>query len=356
MAVRVGARNRENLLSLGRSKYRQAVDRFAFFYQLWPDPPVFVIASGLTIEHGVALALAHAGGRESHVLVRPSWAMAAHAHQVVTADQWLKTNQPHLRLTAMAPSGEEALAWEALGVNALHAHNLAFIDEAIFRPDPDAPKLYGAVHTAQTAAFKRHELALGVPDIALITYVGEDGAESVASLRARYRSLAFVNEGMGLTPWQVRDVLVRAHCGLVLSAEEGPNNATMEYFLCGIPLVSTSSIGGRDAMYEPGHVALVPPAAAAVEAAVASFVARAPDPGAIRAAALAKTRAHRERMIAWLSAIAGRDLFSLADSDLWLPQFCDKMREFWVLRPQGDGQAIAHCLSRPDRPRAAASA
>jgi hypothetical protein len=331
------------------------MQRHTFFYALWDEPPVFVITAGLTLEDGLALAVSVAAGRPSYLLVRLSWLMEAQAPQVAAADRWLKANHPNLRLTAIAREASELASWGKLHVSALHAHNLAFVDESIYRPDPAAPKLYHAVHNAQADAFKRHELALGVPNLALITYQARPGGPDLAALTARYRQLAYVNQGpdglVFLTGEAVRDIVVKAHCGLLLSQAEGATNAVMEYFLCGVPLVTTPSIGGRDVMYEPGHVQIVEPSAAAVEAAVARFVAESPDPLAIRASALAKTRAHRRRMIEWLSAVAERDLFALADDDLWLPQFCDKLRESWVLRLCEGAAADARRISRPARPR-----
>jgi hypothetical protein len=258
----------------------------------------------------------------------------------------------------LARQASELELWAGLEIDALHAHTLAFVDEAIYRPDPGAEKLYDAVHIAQAGAFKRHELAVGVPNLALITYNARPHAGDLAALAARYRRLSYVNHGPGghvlLTGEEVRNIVVRARCGLLLSEAEGATNAAMEYFLCGVPLVTTPSAGGRDVMYESGHVQIVEPSPGAVEAAVAHFVACAPDPLDIRRSALAKTRPHRRRMIEWLSVLAGRDLFALADGDLWLPQFCDKLREGWTLSVREDGTADARRISRPAPPRSAA--
>ena len=167
-------------------------------------------------------------------------------------------------------------------------------------------------------------------------------------MAGRYRCLSYVNYTQDgghrrLGAAGVRRVLSRSRCGLLLSAAEGATNATMEYFLCGIPLVTTPAEGGREVMYDPRHVAVVEPDPAAVEAAVAAFQVHAPDPLEIRAAALARARPHRARLIAWLSQIAGRDLGPLADGNLWLPQFRDKLRQVWSIEraPDGGTQARA---------------
>ena len=66
-------------------------------------------------------------------------------------------------------------------------------------------------------------------------------------------------------------------------------------------------------------------------------------PSAICTAILAP---QRERLIAWLSERAGRDLTPLADGNLWLPQFHDKLRQIWFIDAQPDGgwQARRHAI------------
>ena len=251
----------------------------------------------------------------------------------------------------MAATETDAALMAGLGVEAIYAHNSAFIDERIFYPEPGATKLFDAVHNAQTKSFKRHELAYGVRNLALITYAELGASETVADLVQRYQDLRYVNysERIGfqmLDGDQIRRVVSQACCGLVLSEVEGPNNASMEYFLCGVPLVTTPARGGREAMYDPRHVAIVEPTPQAVEAAVAAFITSAPAAQEIRQSALARARPHRERLITWLSSIVGKDLFKQADKNLWLPQFYDKLRQTWRLEPRPDGRLEAHKITK----------
>jgi hypothetical protein len=320
--------------------------KVTFFFVLWEEPLVCVISSGGSLTTGVELALDYAAGRPCHILARPSWDLPTIGGALTSTDRWLRQVHPSVKLVSMAPTAAYTDHVTSLGVAAIHAHNGAFISERIFFPEPDTPKVFDAVHNAQTQPFKRHELAFGVPKLALITYVGQLAAESIADLVPNYRDLKFTNysarEGYrSLDGAQIRHIVNQARCGLVLSELEGPNNASMEYFLCGVPLVSTPSRGGREAMYDPRHVAIVEPTPKAVEAAVAAFRASAPEPQEIRAAALAKTRPHRRRLIAWLSDIVGEDLFNHADDNFWLPQFCDKLRQIWRLDVCPDGRLDA---------------
>ena len=318
-----------------------------FFFVLSERPPVYVVSSGQTLRRGVGLALGHAEGRACHILARPSWNLPDIAPGIVEVDGWLRREHPGARLISMAPTLLLAKFMASLGIDAFWAHNLAFVDEHIFYPERGVAKLYDAVHNAQTGSFKRHELAYGVPNLALIAYDETGSRGAVGELARRYRSLSYANyseqDGFrSLDGDAIRLVLNRARCGLALSAVEGPNNASMEYFLCGLPLVTTPALGGREAMYDPRHVTIVEPRPEAVEAAVAAYRERAPDPMEIRASALAKAREHRARLIGWLSSLAGEDLFRLADENLWLPQFRDKLRRTWRIERRADGAFVGH--------------
>lgn len=317
-----------------------------FLHILWPRPLVCVVTAGGRLASGVMLALSLARGRDCVILARPAWDVAQLAPGLLQTQAWLAREHANARLVCMAPGEAEARALAGRGLEALVAHNCAFIDERIFYPEPGAAKRFDAVHNAQTKAFKRHELAYGVPNLALVTYAEQGAPVGVAELAARYRHLAYVNHSPEtghrmLDGAALRAVLSQARCGLMLSEVEGPNNASMEYFLCGLPLVTTPSLGGREAMYDPRHVTVVPPEAGAVEAAVAAYARSAPDPAEVRAAALARARPHRARLIAWLSDLAGEDLLPTASETLWLPQFHNKLRQAWRLETDAAGRTTA---------------
>ncbi len=321
------------------------------FIVLWREPLVCVISAGWGSGWGARMAVQMAEGRECHIITRLTNRVDIVAADLAGLNEGLKREAPNVRLWSLVPYQSDAPVVEALGVGAIWATPTAFVDERIYYPQLEQPKLYDAVHNARTDADKRHELAFGVNNLALITYPAFAGSEPVNVLAARYRSLSYVNwsDATGhrfLDPPDVRRLVSQSRCGLVLSAVEGANNASVEYFLCGIPLVTTPSEGGRDVMYDSRHVTVVEPAAPAVEAAVAAYQASAPDPLDIRAAVLAKARPHRERLIAWLSERAGRDLTPLADGNLWLPQFHDKLRQIWFIDAQPDGgwQARRHAI------------
>jgi len=128
----------------------------------------------------------------------------------------------------------------------------------------------------------------------------------------------------------VREIVNRASCGLILSALEGANYASSEYLLCGVPVVTTKSLGGRDEFFDSRHVIYVEATPDAVEAGVAEMNSRQIDRTEVRTSVLAKSLEHRRRLIGLLSRIAGRDVMPEVDERLWHPGFTDKLRT-WTL-------------------------
>src|SRR5262249_36616283 len=80
----------------------------------------------------------------------------------------------------------------------------------------------------------------------------------------------------------VCEILNRSRVGLCLSALEGAMRAAIEYALCGLAVVSTHSVGGRERFLIGPHVRMVEDDADAVARAVAELKAKAFNPIAIR--------------------------------------------------------------------------
>ncbi len=302
-----------------------------YFLELFADPFVFSVPVGWDLFNGLAHCRGRAGGRPFFVAMPISW--DAYASREENARIWAKTRllYPEATMLWLVPRQRDAELLASMGIAALHCHHNAFLDETIFRPDKLAAKRYSAAFNANSAAFKRHELAWGVERLALITYCLT--GETTERLEG-YRDLAFCNFDRGtrattsLSAAEVASVLNQARCGLMLSQLEGANYASAEYMVCGIPLVTTPSSGGRHALYDSRQVLVVAPTPAAVEAGVAQCVDWPIDPEDLHTMALAKAIPHRRRLLDWLSRVVERDAHALANANAWLPSFRDKLRVF----------------------------
>lgn len=145
----------------------------------------------------------------------------------------------------------------------------------------DEPKLYDAIYTAQLNQSKRLWLAKNVEKLMVISYGGDLHAFCPELKHADF------NKSFLSRP-ELAKKYNQSSVGLILSAVEGANLASSEYLLCGIPVVSTPSKGGRDEFFTPENSIIVPPEAEAVAQAVQTWKQSSPDPQKIREQTLKK--------------------------------------------------------------------
>jgi glycosyltransferase involved in cell wall biosynthesis len=137
-------------------------------------------------------------------------------------------------------------------------------------------KEYDAVYVARPTPFKRHFLASEVQKLALVTGNLHGGLAQDNMPSSVYR-----NEEQ-LSPSGVAEIINMSCCGLILSEIEGACFASSEYLLCGVPVVSTHSKGGRDFWYNNYNSIQVSDNSKEVKEAVDFFVHKPRDPVAIR--------------------------------------------------------------------------
>ena len=176
-------------------------------------------------------------------------------------------------------------------------NNAALLNERHFRMGK-APKEYDTVYNARANDFKRHHLTSGIPDKIFVCY---DWKWADLDLETLSPTRIFRN----VKGAEVSEVIGRARTGLILSEEEGACYASLEYLLCGLPVTSTPSRGGRDEYYDPDNAILCEAKPEAVSAAVRTALDKlesgAFDPARIRAGALEQMRWFRGNLAANIS-------------------------------------------------------
>lgn len=159
------------------------------------------------------------------------------------------------------------------------SHN-AFIDHNHFRP-LNNQRQYSAVYAGSCRSQKRLNLASSVlSDLLVVTDSDAETRKPVANAKT-----IVLNPHISLIP----HYLNQASCGLILSKAEGGCYASTEYLYCGIPVVSTKSIGGRDAYYDEITAIIVDDTPEAVQNGVEIMRQRNSDPWEIRRRALMVT-------------------------------------------------------------------
>jgi glycosyltransferase involved in cell wall biosynthesis len=185
------------------------------------------------------------------------------------------------------------------GIPALYVNQNAFLDETIYTPQPLVPKLYDVVYTARMTPFKRHHLLKEVKSALIIGGIVtlDDSKEYFEQLQAMLPQATFTyaEEPRERVPEEVAQLVDSARVGVCLSEIEGAMFAATEYLLCGLPVVSTPSLGGREAWFDPRFTRIVPPEPQTVAAAVQELIALNLSPEFIRTETVARICEHRRR-------------------------------------------------------------
>lgn len=182
---------------------------------------------------------------------------------------------PRSRFAVLTNTPVESTLLSRAGVPNMLANELIFVDErlstVVAEPPPTVAR-FDAIYVARLDPLKRHELAVAIPSLVLTHGSPQPGeAERVKGLLPKARFANFEAGGGAyayLKDAEVVNLMNRAAVGLCLSAAEGSMRASMEYRLCGTPVVSTHSVGGRDRYFFGPHIRIVDDDADAVAAAV----------------------------------------------------------------------------------------
>lgn len=263
-------------------------------YVMSEDPPVFCLP-----DFFVGDLMRHLPpGVDPELLVFPTWTQELFSTLARTI--WRQRRSPRRRMTWMCTTPGEARRLTLAGYRAIWCHQNFYCDETIFNILP-IEKKYDAIYTAVITAFKRNELAREISPLRLVT--GQ--FDKLDQLPALGLGHAEVNREF-LTKPQLNVALNESRVGLALSAVEGGMLACTEYLLCGLPVVSTPSIGGRDVWLDSNNSRIVSPDSGEVAAAVRHFVDNPPDPEAIRADTLRRTRFFRAALAEIVRRYSGR--------------------------------------------------
>ena len=198
-------------------------------------------------------------------------------------------------------------------------HN-AWLDENLYSLQP-IEKKYDALLIARRAKFKRHYLAARVNNLALIAGGPRHGHTDEIVLPQHV-----YNNNASLNLEQVTEKINQSHSGLCLSKEEGACYSSSEYLLCGIPVVSTISEGGRDFWYDDYNSIVCQDTEDAVASAVQIFIQNKRNPEIIRANHIALAKQQRAKFIKVLQQVFFENNIDINALVYFEDNFFNKMR------------------------------
>ncbi len=224
--------------------------------------------------------------------------------------------KPQHRLLHLVNEGPICEDLQSRGVPAVFVNQNCFLDENKFTIQPDISKKYDAVYNARMTPWKRHHLLSETLAPLLIggLITEDDSQDYFDQVRSTLPRATFTHDPptLVLNSWELTQALNGARVGVCLSACEGAMFAATEYLLCGLPIVSTRSLGGRDVWFDPRFTRIVPAEPGAIATAVQELAALQISPTLIRNATIARMSEHRHRFTAAVQKIhtaegTGRD-------------------------------------------------
>ena len=195
-------------------------------------------------------------------------------------------------------------------------------------------KKYDALYIARPSPFKNHHLARGIKNLALVA-----GANAYGEVNL---SLPVCNNNASkvLNKKEICEIINQSKCGLCLSTEEGSCYSSSEYLLCGVPVVSVQSKGGRDVWYSKENSIVCEPTEDSVTQAVTKAVNKKWDKHLIRSNHIHQSTYYKNLFIKEIQKVLDRFDFCKMSANQVFDRYFD-----WYCRYQSDAEG-QHPYSR----------
>ena len=209
---------------------------------------------------------------------------------------------PEARFIILANAEAEVAVLKEFTEVYLAQHN-AFLDPRRYPLAKNGKKQYDALYIARITPFKRHELARNIQNLHLI---GNFSEKERGYFEDTIKDFTHAHWTQKVSSFLIGREIGKAACGLALSAIEGAMFSCGEYTLCGIPIVNTRNLGGRDTLLPEFAVKIAEDNPESVAEAVEYWVKNPIDPEEIRQGFLAKALPQKEFVQELVNTIAGK--------------------------------------------------
>ncbi len=209
---------------------------------------------------------------------------------------------PEARFIILANSAKEVEIIREFSEVYLAQHN-AFLDPRRYPLAKSGKKRFDALYIARITPFKRHELAQKIKNLHLI---GSFSEKERAYFESTIKEFSHACWTQKVPSFLIGREIGKAACGLALSAIEGAMFSCGEYTLCGVPVVNTRNLGGRDTLLPEFAVKFAEDTAESVAEAVESWVSDPISPADIRQGFLDKALPQKELIQELVNSIAGK--------------------------------------------------
>ena len=227
------------------------------------------------------------------------------ANELQTRLAEAKNAFPEARFIILCNTAKEVDILKTFSEAYLAQHN-AFLDPGRYPLAKSGKKQYDALYIARITPFKRHELAEKINNLHLI---GSFSEKERAYFESTIKNFSHAKWSQKVPSFLIGREIGKAACGLALSATEGAMFSCGEYTLCGIPVVNTRNLGGRDTLLPEFAVKVADDTPESVAQAVDYWVNNPIPPQDIRQGFLDKALPQKEMVQELVNTIAGKRVF-----------------------------------------------
>ena len=212
---------------------------------------------------------------------------------------------PEARFIILANAAKEVEIIKEFNEVYLASHN-AFLDPVRYPLAKSGKRKFDALYIARITPFKRHELAEKIEKLHLIGSYAEKEKEYFTQTIAKFPHAVWSQK---VPSFFIGRKICEAACGLALSAVEGAMFSCGEYSLCGVPVVNTRNLGGRDTLLPDFAVRYAEDNADSVAENVDFFVNNPIAPAEIREGFLHLALPQKELVQDLINSIAGKKVY-----------------------------------------------
>ena len=187
----------------------------------------------------------------------------------------------------------------------LASHN-AFLDPARYPLAKKNKRKFDALYIARITPFKRHEMAVKVKNLHLIGSYTEKEKEYFENTIKLFPNAVWSQK---VPSFFIGRKICESACGLALSAIEGAMFSCGEYTLCGVPVVNTRNLGGRDTLLPDFAVRYAEDTPESVAENVAYWVDNPVEPAELRKGFLDMAMPQKLLVQELINSIAGKKVF-----------------------------------------------
>ena len=154
----------------------------------------------------------------------------------------------------LANTEEQLQEAQKMGISSIYCNHNCWLDINIFKPDEDNfAREFDLVLNCRPETLKNPQLTMGIPNLAIIKGINhsKDTYWDLMQLNPSY-----IND-IRLSTNEVVSILNKSKIGGIFSEKEGACYSSSEFILCGLPVLSIASEGGRDVWFDNSNSLIV---------------------------------------------------------------------------------------------------